>query len=157
MFKPHVTVACLVHAQGKLLVVEERVDGRITWNQPAGHLEADETLLEAAQRELYEETGIAAQPDYFLGVQQWIAPDHTPFVRFLFGLDLPATVTTTPHDSDIDCCWWLSPAQILSAETLRSPLVAESVRLWQQGARYPLQLIAPYQWPFHEGAHNASA
>ncbi len=38
MFKPHVTVACMVHAQGKLLVVEERVDGRVTWNQPAGHL-----------------------------------------------------------------------------------------------------------------------
>lgn len=65
MFKPHVTVACMVHAQGKLLVVEERVDGRVTWNQPAGHLEADETLLEAAQRELYEETGISAQPDNF--------------------------------------------------------------------------------------------
>ena len=54
-------------------------------------------------------------------------------MRFLFGLDLPATLATTPHDSDIDCCWWLSPEQILSAETLRSPLVAESVRLWQQG------------------------
>ena len=90
MFKPHVTVACLVQAQGKLLVVEERVAGRVTWNQPAGHLEADETLQEAALRELYEETGIHAELHYFLGVQQWIAPDNTPFVRFLFGVDLPA-------------------------------------------------------------------
>ncbi len=157
MFKPHVTVACIVQAQGHLLVVEERVHGRITWNQPAGHLEANETLLEAAQRELFEETGIEAEPHYFLGVQQWIAPDDTPFVRFLFGLDLAEKVATSPHDRDIDCCWWLPPEQILTANRLRSPLVAESVRLWQQGARYPLQLVAPFQWPFHEGARPASA
>lgn len=157
MFKPHVTVACIVQAEGSLLVVEERVHGRITWNQPAGHLEANETLLEAAQRELFEETGIDAKPEYFLGVQQWIAPDDTPFVRFLFGLDLPKKCETSPHDRDIDCCWWLEPEQILTANRLRSPLVAESVRLWQQGARYPLQLVAPFQWPFHEGARPASA
>ncbi len=45
MFKPHVTVACIVQAESELLVVEEQVKGRATWNQLAGHLEADETLL----------------------------------------------------------------------------------------------------------------
>ena len=58
MFKPHVTVACVVHAQGKFLVVEETINGKALWNQPAGHLEADETLVEAARRELWEETGL---------------------------------------------------------------------------------------------------
>ena len=48
MFKPHVTVACVVHAEGKFLVVEETINGKALWNQPAGHLEADETLVEAA-------------------------------------------------------------------------------------------------------------
>lgn len=157
MFKPHVTVACIVQAEGELLVVEERVKGVATWNQPAGHLEADETLLEAARRELREETGIDRPVDYFLGVQQWIAPDNTPFVRFLFGLDLPAKLPTAPQDADIDRCWWRTPAQIIAADNLRSPLVAQSVRLWQQGARYPLQLIAPFQWPFREGARHADA
>lgn len=73
MFSPHITVACLVHAEGQLLVVEEDVNGKPTLNQPAGHLEADETLLQAACRELYEETGLKAEPHYFLGVHQWIA------------------------------------------------------------------------------------
>lgn len=157
MFKPHVTVACLVQAEGELLVVEETINGRATWNQPAGHLEADETLLEAAERELYEETGIAASMHYFIGINQWIAPDSTPFVRFLFGVDLAKKAPTQPQDSDIDCCWWLPPAQILTASNLRSPLVAESVRLWQQGTRYPLHLVSPFQWPFHEGACLPSA
>ena len=58
MFKPHVTVACVVHAEGKFLVVEETINGKALWNQPAGHLEADETLVEAAARELWEETAV---------------------------------------------------------------------------------------------------
>ncbi len=60
MFKPHVTVACIVHAEDKFLVVEETINGKSLWNQPAGHLEADETLAQAAARELWEETGITA-------------------------------------------------------------------------------------------------
>lgn len=157
MFKPHVTIACLVQARGALLVVEERVNGIATWNQPAGHLEADETLHEAASRELFEETGIRAEMQYFIGINQWIAPDNTPFVRFLFGVDLDDIQPTAPQDSDIDCCWWVAPEQILSASNLRSPLVAESVRRWQQGVRYPLDLISPFNWPFHEGARPRSA
>jgi len=62
MFKPHVTVACIVQAEGKFLVVEETIRGKVTWNQPAGHLEANETLIAAAKRELWEETGIHAEP-----------------------------------------------------------------------------------------------
>lgn len=145
MFKPHVTVACMVQAEGELLVVEETVNGKATWNQPAGHLEAEESLLEAASRELYEETGIQAEMAHFLGVQQWTAPDNTPFLRFLFAVDLPARLPTQPQDSDIDRCWWLSPQQILAADHLRSPLVAESVRIWQSGVRYPLSLVRIYR------------
>ena len=88
MFKPHVTVACVVHAQGKFLVVEESINGRALWNQPAGHLEANETLLQAAKRELWEETGIRAEPQHFIRMHQWIAPDSTPFLRFYSPLSL---------------------------------------------------------------------
>lgn len=96
MFKPHVTVATVVQAEGQFLVVEEMVRGRATWNQPAGHLEADETLLQAAVRELYEETGLEGVPQAFLRLHQWIAPDNTLFafpVRAGFtenAADLPA-------------------------------------------------------------------
>ena len=51
MFKPHVTVACVVHARGKFLVVEESINGKALWNQPAGHLEEDEPLVDAVVRE----------------------------------------------------------------------------------------------------------
>lgn len=147
MFRPNITVACMVQAEGKLLLVEESIKGVPTLNQPAGHLEAEETLIEAAQRELFEETGIDAAPEYFLGVHQWIAPDQTPFIRFLFGLDLTLCAAAIPHDNDITCCHWLTPQAVLEATNLRSPLVAESVRRWQQPERYSLTLVSAFNWP----------
>lgn len=152
MFKPHVTVATVVQAQGHFLVVEERVRGRATLNQPAGHLEANETLLQAAARELSEETGIDAVPQAFLKLHQWIAPDNTPFLRFLFALDLPEMLDTYPQDRDIDRCWWLPPEEIIGSKKLRSPLVAESLLIYQQGLRYPLDVLSAFRWPFSEGA-----
>ncbi|SFM92425.1 phosphatase NudJ [Izhakiella capsodis] len=158
MFKPHVTVATVVQAENLFLVVEERVRGRPTWNQPAGHLEADETLLQAAVRELYEETGIEAVPQVFLHLHQWIAPDNTPFLRFLFALDLPRRIEPHPNDRDIDCGWWLSAEEIVNAgKKLRSPLVAESLRIYQQGVRYPLSMLSAFQWPFNEDAQASYA
>lgn len=148
MFKPHVTVACVVQAQGKFLVVEETINGRALWNQPAGHLEADETLIQATSRELYEETGIRAEPQTFIRMHQWIAPDNTPFLRFLFSIDLPEQLPTEPHDSDIDRCLWLDAQQIVNADNLRSPLVAESIRCYQKAERYPLAMLGAFNWPF---------
>lgn len=148
MFKPHVTVACVVQAENHFLIVEEDINGKATWNQPAGHLEADETLLQAAQRELWEETGIHAAPHSFLGLHQWIAPDKTPFLRFCFAIDLPERLPTTPHDSDISRCHWLSAEDILQSTQLRSPLVAESIRCYLAPERYPLTLLNAFNWPF---------
>lgn len=148
MLKPHVTVACVVHAQGKFLVVEETIRGKALWNQPAGHLEADETLAQAAARELWEETGIRAEPQHFLRMHQWIARDRTPFLRFLFAIELNEMCATEPHDSDIDRCHWVTAEEIFTATNLRSPLVAESIRCYQRCPRLPLETIAAFNWPF---------
>ncbi|WP_314418572.1 NUDIX hydrolase [Pseudescherichia vulneris] len=152
MFKPHVTVACVVHAQGKFLVVEETINDKALWNQPAGHLEANETLVQAAARELWEETGIDAIPQHFIRMHQWIAPDNTPFLRFLFAIELNETCATWPNDGDIDRCLWVTAEEILTASNLRSPLVAESIRCYQSGQRYPLALIGEFNWPFTSDA-----
>lgn len=157
MFKPHVTVACVVHARGKFLTVEERINGAALWNQPAGHLEADETLIQAAKRELWEETGIDAAPQHFIRLHQWIAPDRTPFLRFLFATELNDTCPPSPRDRDIDRGLWLPKEEIISAKNLRSPLVAESIRCYLKGERYPLSLVGAFHWPFTGDARNASA
>ncbi|OKP05660.1 NUDIX hydrolase [Xenorhabdus eapokensis] len=148
MFSPHVTVACIVHAENKFLVVEELINGKPLWNQPAGHLEADETLLEAAERELWEETGIRAQPQAFLKLHQWVAPDGTPFIRFLFLIEMEKILDTNPQDNDIHYCHWLSAEEILNSSQLRSPLVAESLLCYLEHKTYPLSILDYCGSPF---------
>lgn len=125
-------------------MVEERINGRPTLNQPAGHLEAGETVLEGAVRERWEETGIRAQPQTLLRIYQWLAPDGTPFIRFTFAIDLEHLVEASPNDSDIDRCLWLSKEEILSASNLRSPLVKECLLHYLQPERYPLEILAHF-------------
>lgn len=148
MFSPHVTVACIVHAQNKFLVVEETINGKALWNQPAGHLEANETLLQAAERELWEEAGIQAKPQALLKVHQWVAPDGTPFIRFLFLVEMEQQTLADPQDRDIDCCHWVTAEQIFNSHCLRSPLVAESIRCYLKNEKYPLALLDSYVSPF---------
>lgn len=143
-YKPHVTLACVVQAEGRFLMVEEHIDGRPTLNQPAGHLEAGETVLDGATRELWEETGIRARPQNLLRIYQWLAPDGTPFIRFTFSIDLESMVDASPNDSDIDRCLWLSADDILTAPNLRSPLVKESLLHYLQPTRYPLDILTPF-------------
>lgn len=150
MHRPHITVACNVAAAGQLLLVEETIGQQRTLNQPAGHLEAGETLIQAASRELFEESGIQAVPDALVAVHQWIAPDNTAFIRFLLSFTLPHCLAAKPNDREINCCHWLSPEQIYAYPHLRSPLVALSVNLWEQKIRYPLSILHAYGWPFHD-------
>ncbi|MGL4861243.1 MAG: NUDIX domain-containing protein [Enterobacteriaceae bacterium] len=145
MFTPHVTVACVVQAQNQFLIVEETIRHQQLWNQPAGHLEDNETLLQAAERELWEEAGIRATPQSLLKVLQWRTPKGVTFVRFTFAIDLEEPITAIPQDPDIDRCLWLPAQQILAADNLRSPLVGLSLLAYQQGPRYPLDLLSTYQ------------
>lgn len=136
---------CRSHS-GKFLIVEETINNEKRWNQPAGHLEADETLIQAAERELWEETGIRATPQHFYGcINGWHRTIR--LLRFAFVIELPAQLPTQPHDSDIDRCLWLSADEILQSTHLRSPLVAESIRCYLQPERYSLDLIGTFNWP----------
>ncbi len=79
MFKPHVTVACVVHAQGKFLVVEESINGKALWNQPAGHLEANETLLQAAKTRTVGRNGHTRRATAFYPHASVDCPRSHPF------------------------------------------------------------------------------
>ena len=86
IWRPHVTVACVVAEGERYLMVEEEIDGRLVYNQPAGHLDDGESLLAAAARETLEETGWTIEVEHFLGVHQWRSTEHGEgVVRFSFA------------------------------------------------------------------------
>ncbi len=139
---PHVTVATVVVRDGRLLLVEEAIDGRQVLNQPAGHLEPDESLAAAACRETLEETGWTVRLSAFIGTYQWTAPDGTPFLRFTYAAEPVSHDPARPLDTGILRAVWLTPAE-LKAEPgrLRSPLVWQVVADYLAGQRHPLSIV----------------
>ena len=139
---PHVTVATVVARDGRLLLVEEAIDGRAVLNQPAGHLEPGESLAAAAVRETLEESGWTVRLTAFIGSYQWTAPDGTPFLRFAYAAEPISHDPARPLDTGILRALWLDPAELLTEPSrLRSPLVWEVVADFLAGQRHPLSIV----------------
>ncbi len=141
----HIVVACIVQREGRFLVVEETIAGRSSViNQPAGHWEAGETLIEGAVREALEETGWDVRPTALLGVYE-----HKPvdldygFLRFAFLAEPLQHHPQRALDTGIERALWMSRDELAAeAHRHRSPMVLRCVDDALAGQHYPLSLIA---------------
>lgn len=142
-WQPDVTVATVVVADGRLLCVEERVNGQLVLNQPAGHLEPDESLLEAALRETREETGWDVRLTSFLGAYQWKAPEtNRHYLRFAFAAEPERHDPARALDEGIVQALWLTPDELLAArDRHRSPMVWQVVADHLAGHRSSLSVL----------------
>ena len=141
-WQPDVTVATIVVRDGKLLMVEVRAQGRLVFNQPAGHLEPDESLLEAARRETLEETGWDVEPTAFVGAYQWKAETGRHYLRFAFAAEPLRHHPERTLDEGIVQAVWMSPAELQRESARhRSPLVWQVVQDFLAGRRSPLDML----------------
>ncbi|HEX6396340.1 MAG TPA: NUDIX hydrolase [Steroidobacteraceae bacterium] len=141
---PEVTVAAVVVREGRFLLVEERIQGRLVLNQPAGHLEDRETLVEAAVRETREETAWHFHPEALVGTYLWRNPSNgRSFLRFAFCGDVDDHQPRQPLDKGIVRALWLTPEELQAQPArLRSPLVMRCIEDFQQGRRQPLASVS---------------
>lgn len=147
-WQPDVTVATVVADGDRLLVVEEHSGGRLVLNQPAGHLEPDEDLVDAAVRETLEESGWTVEPTAFIGAYQWTAPaqaDGRPgrhYLRFAFAARPLSHDPQRPLDEGIVRAVWMTPTELQAqAGRHRSPLVWQVVADHLAGSQQPLSLL----------------
>ena len=147
-WQPDVTVATVVVRDGRVLCVEERVNGNVVINQPAGHLEPDESLIDAAVRECVEETGWNIRVTAFIGAYQWKAPvqaDGTGgrhYLRFAFAGEPLEHDPARELDQGILQATWLTPTELIDArDRHRSPLVWHVVADYLAGRRHPLSML----------------
>ncbi len=140
---PHVTVAAVIEKNGQFLFVEEMAGGKIVLNQPAGHWEANETLVDAVVREVYEETAWRFTPGYLIGVYQWLnTANNQTFLRFCFGGELVTHDPNASLDPDILRTIWFSHDELVNnSSRYRSPLVLKCVNDYRNGLRHDLGLI----------------
>lgn len=145
----HVTVATVVEKDGKFLFVEEHTEGvtHTVFNQPAGHVECGETIIDAAIRETLEETGHTVSIESLLGIYTYtppMFPDRTYF-RFCF---LAKSIAHDEHatlDTGIIGAVWMTLDELIESARARSPLVIKAIEDALSGKKYPLSLIYEHQ------------
>lgn len=143
IWRPSVTVAAVVERGGRFLLVEEHTDEGLRINQPAGHLEAGESLVEAVVRETREETAHGFVPQYIVGVYQWPRPrGDVTYLRFAFGGALGEALTGACLDRGIVRVLWLTADELRACSGRhRSPLVMQCAEDWLAGRRFGLELL----------------
>ena len=141
---PDITVAAVTETDGRFLVVEERINRRLVFNQPAGHVEHGETLLDAVIREVREETAWGFQPQALVGVYLWRNPSSgRGYMRFAFTGTVLDHDAEQPLDRGIVGTHWLSRADLMERQPrLRSPLVMRCIEDYLGGTRLPLETVA---------------
>ena len=152
-WKPSVTVAAVIARDfggvQKFLLVEEETRDGLRLNNPAGHLDPFENLVQACTRETLEETAFHFTPTALVGVYmsrfERVQPGgllDITYLRFAFCGELGAEVPGQPLDEGIVRTVWLSADEIrASPERHRSPLLLTCLEDYLAGRRLPLDLI----------------
>ncbi|WP_457673923.1 NUDIX hydrolase [Thiolapillus sp.] len=142
-WKPHVTVAAVVEKDQRFLLVEEDIHGRRVFNQPAGHLETGEDLVQAVQREMLEETARVFTPEALVGIYLYEVPERDrSYLRFCFCGTAGEILAGHRLDREIIATHWLTLDEIReNATRLRSPMVLDCIRDYRQGSRIPLDQL----------------
>lgn len=146
-WKPSVTVAAIVERDGRFLLVEEETPEGIRLNQPAGHLDPGESLIDAAVREALEETSCAFTPEALLGVymaRSTSAYEAVPmtYVRFAFvGTVGEADPALQLDDGILRTLWLTADEARVRAREHRSPLVMKCIEDYLAGQRFPLSVV----------------
>lgn len=143
VWKPDVTVAAVTEREGRFLLVEEHVGERLVINQPAGHLEANETLIDAAIREALEETAWDFVPEAVSGIYLWQHPErNTSFLRVAFTGKVTEHHSNRRLDRGIRRTLWLSRDEVVQRTAqLRSPMVLRCIDDYLAGQRHPLSVL----------------
>lgn len=141
---PEITVAAITETDGRFLVVEERINQRLVFNQPAGHVERGESLLTAIIREVREETAWRFEPESLIGVYLWRSPESgVTTMRFAFSGTVDDHQSAQPLDHGIVGTHWLSRTDLQEREQrLRSPLVLRCIHDYLEGKRHPIASVA---------------
>jgi 8-oxo-dGTP pyrophosphatase MutT (NUDIX family) len=140
---PEITVAAIAETDGRFLLVEERINQRLVFNQPAGHVELGESLLTAVIRETREETAWRFEPESLIGVYLWRSPESgVTTMRFAFSGTVDDHQPEQALDHGIVCTHWLSRTDLQERERrLRSPLVMRCIEDYLTGQRQPITSV----------------
>ena len=147
IWTPRLTVAAVIETDGKFLMVEERKDARTVYNQPAGHVENQESIQDAIIREVKEETAWDFTPEYIVGFYKWRKQDiDTTIIRLCFAGSVTHHDPKQALDDGILAANWFSHEEItaIDAQRMRSPMVRQCLDDYRRNIKYPLEMISEW-------------
>ena len=159
IWKPSVTVAAIIEQDGKFLLIEEETSEGVRINQPAGHLDPHESLVQAVIRETLEETAHDFTPTALVGMYMSRytsrrTGEEVTYLRFTF-CGVPGRRHERPLDEGILRTMWLTRDELAACrEQHRSPLVLQCVDEYLAGRRAPLELLHTHVSVFKEAVSN---
>ena len=144
-WKPHITVATVVEDNGRFLMVKELKHGRAVLNQPAGHLDPNESLIDAAIRETLEETGYDVELTGVIGIYLYTAPSNgVTYQRVCFAGNATKHHAQALLDTGIIGPLWLTRDELLTQRhRWRSELTLHCIDDYLSGKLFDLSLIRP--------------
>lgn len=144
---PHVTVATIVEKDGRFLIVEEWSGDQLVYNQPAGHVEPNETFTNAAVREALEETGWDVELSHISGI--YVCASSRSDVTYQRICYAAKTIKHNPNrllDAGIERAVWLTLDELKAQpDKHRSPVVVQCIEDYIAGKHYPIDLVWHYQ------------
>lgn len=157
VWKPSVTVAAIIERDGRFLLVEEETSDGIRFNQPAGHLDPNESLIEAVARETLEEAAYEFTPTGLVGMymSRYMSSrtgKEVTYLRFAFCGDLGQQLDRELDEGILRAVWMTRDELLACQEKHRSPLVLQCIDDYIAGQRAPLSII--YTHPSVIGAFN---
>ena len=143
IWKPNTTVAAIIEQDGRFLMVEENTTEGIRINQPAGHLDEGETILNATTREVLEETAYDFTPTGLLGIYHWQRPaKDITYLRFAFIGKLGMHHAERELDRGIIRALWMTLEELEATQPIhRSPQVLKCVRDYLTGQHFSLAVL----------------
>ena len=150
-WKPSVTVAAIIERRvgdtREFLLVEEHTPEGLRLNNPAGHLDPEESPQQGVVREVLEETACVFTPDRLVGIylsrfRRPATGEDVTFLRFAYAGTVGAPDPSRTLDTGIVRTVWMTLAELRESRARhRSPHVLGCVEDHVAGRRYPLETI----------------
>jgi 8-oxo-dGTP pyrophosphatase MutT (NUDIX family) len=140
-WKPAATVAAVIEHEGRFLLVEEETPDGLRLNNPAGHLDAGESPLQAVVREALEETAREFRPEAFLGVFLSRHRQET-YLRMAYCGRVGEPIAGRALDTGIARTLWMGADELRACpQRHRTPLLMACVDAYLAGRRLPLDAV----------------
>lgn len=145
---------CLTDGE-HILLAEHVKHGHRHWLLPGGGVEAGETLVEAATRELLEETGLAVAVGRLVLVCEAIEPGARHLLNMVFAGTAPPGEVHVGRDGVLTDVAWHHRDDLEKLE-LHPPIGADILACWDEGFRGDIRVLGNV-WRPARGAHGSPA